>query len=133
MLEHVEQRYEVIGVALEHREVGQPRILDLAAESLAGERPRRPVELARLDLSKSAEHREVVPGATADFEQARFLRRAGGAAQQPGGGRTARSISRSRMRRRARNHQCSWSSSAIRSNTARSMPPPPHLRFAPIH
>src|SRR3954451_1164760 len=83
MLEHVEQRYEVIGVALELREVGQPRILDLAAESLAGERPRRPVELARLDLSKSAEHREVVPGATADFEQARFLRRADGAFDQP--------------------------------------------------
>src|SRR4051812_39710092 len=74
MLEYVEQGDEVVGIALEHRQIRQPRVLDLASQALAGERAGAAIEFARFDFAEPAEHREIVPGAAPDLEDASSLR-----------------------------------------------------------
>lgn len=75
MLEHVEQRNEVITVALEHREVGQPGALHLARQALARDGPGAAVKLARLEASKLLQHRKIVSRAAPDLEDLGLLRR----------------------------------------------------------
>src|SRR6476646_9023451 len=75
MFENIEQGDQVVSIAIEHRQVGQLRFLDLAGQALVRDRASTTIQLTRVEPAELLQHGKVVPRTTADLQDPRFLRR----------------------------------------------------------
>ncbi len=72
MLEHIEDGDEVVGLLRHALQLRQSGVAHRMAEALAGNDPSEAVNLGRVDPTETLQHREVVPGAAAHFEDSRL-------------------------------------------------------------
>ncbi|PAV69411.1 hypothetical protein WR25_08484 [Diploscapter pachys] len=73
MLDDVEHRDQIVRSLRHAGQVGQGGVAHRPTESLARDRSRGGIDLDRVDVAELAEHRQVVPGAAADLQDARAL------------------------------------------------------------
>ncbi len=92
MLDHVEHRDQIVAGGRDAAELGQRRRSDRPAQPLAGYGARGIVDLDRVDPAEGGEHRQVVPGAAADLEDARVAGQAAPAREIVGEDVAARAI-----------------------------------------